>query len=57
MEACEYPVGLYQLSGTSANTLFAMIEDVLLRLQVPLGSCRGKLEILKDYKPVHRFLC
>ena len=42
LEAIEYPVGFYHVPGTTAAMLFAMIEDVLTRLQIPLASCRGR---------------
>ncbi|XP_067942113.1 zinc finger MYM-type protein 1-like [Watersipora subatra] len=40
--AYEYPVGFYEVPGTSAKQLFDVIKDVLLRLQIPLESCRGQ---------------
>ena len=35
-------IGFYETSLTDASTLVAIIEDVLLRLNLPLSQCRGQ---------------
>lgn len=39
---CEDPLGLFFLPNTTANTLVAVIEDVLIRCGLPLSLCRGQ---------------
>ncbi|KAJ8872993.1 hypothetical protein PR048_026609 [Dryococelus australis] len=35
-------IGIYETSSTTGDTLAAIIEDVLLRLDLPIEYCRGK---------------
>lgn len=41
-EISEDPVGLYCLPNTSANTVYTVIKDVLIRCCLPLSLCRGQ---------------
>ena len=41
-EVKEAPVGLLQVPDTSAQTIFSVIEDCLIRLCLPLERCRGQ---------------
>lgn len=43
LEVHEWCVGLYSLQDTTAATLYRVIKDVLLRLEIPITSCRGTL--------------
>lgn len=46
----EFPIGFYQLRGTSAEELFAVVNDVLKRLQIDINNCRGKMMLtLQSY--------
>ena len=38
----EHFLGLYEISDTSAHTLFTTLKDVLLQLNIPLQKCRGQ---------------
>lgn len=42
LEAIENTVGLYQIPNTTADTLFKIVKDVLLRLDISLDACRGE---------------
>ena len=41
-EVSEDPLGLFYLPDTKADTITAVIKDLLLRCSLPLSSCRGQ---------------
>ena len=38
----EDPIGLFKVPNTTAETLFTIIKDVLIRCNLPLSLCRGQ---------------
>ena len=41
-EVHENPVGLFRVPDTTAETLFTVIKDMLIRCSLPLSLCRGQ---------------
>ena len=41
-DIAEDPVGLYCLPNTTADTLYKVIKDILIRCSLPLSLCRGQ---------------
>jgi hypothetical protein len=41
-KAFEDPIGLFRVPDTKAETLYAVIKDLLVRCNLPLGMCRGQ---------------
>ena len=41
-EIHEDPIGLFCLPNTTADTLFKVVQDILLRCSLPLSLCRGQ---------------
>ena len=41
-EVHEDPVGLFRIPDTTAETLFTVIKDMLIRCSLPLSLCRGQ---------------
>ena len=39
--ATEYFIGLHMLSDTTASTLYSMVKDALLHIDISLDNCRG----------------
>lgn len=42
LEPEEHFVGFYETSTTTANVLFQLLNDVLMRFSLPLQKCRGQ---------------
>ncbi len=41
-ESFEDPIGLFRVPDTKAETLFAVIKDLLIRCNLPLEMCRSQ---------------
>ena len=41
-EVSEDPIGLFKVPNTTAEMLFSLIKDVLMRCSLPIGLCRGQ---------------
>ena len=41
-EVREDPIGLFKVPNTTAEMLFGVIKDVLIRCSLPLALCRGQ---------------